>query len=73
MEEVLKVIEDTFCKSCINDLKKYIQENFHHKKWLMYSDYAIGDKNKPNDLISFTIMPYDDYPDVIKSRILSIR
>lgn len=72
MEEVLKVIEDTLCKSSINDLKNYIQENSHHKKWLMYSDYSIGDKDKPNDVLSFTIMPYDNYPDVIKSKIFSI-
>jgi hypothetical protein len=72
MEEVLKIIEDTFNKSTIYDLKRYIQENSHHKKWLMYSDYSIGDVSKPNDVISFTIMPYDDYPDVIKNRIFAI-
>ena len=72
MEEILKVIENTFRKSTISDLKDYIQKNSHHKKWLMYSDYSIGDRKKPNDVASFTIMPYDEYPDVIKDRIFSI-
>ncbi len=72
MEEILTVLEDTFCKSTISDLMNFIQKNSHQKKWLMYSDYVIGDRNKPNDVASFTIMPYDDYPDIIKDRILSI-
>jgi len=69
MEEVLRVVEDTFYKSAITDLKSYLRENSHHKNWLMYSDYCIGDKNKPNDVVSFTLMPYDDYPNIIKERI----
>lgn len=38
----------------------------------MYSDYCLGDGSKPNEIVSFTIMPYDDYPDIIKNRILSL-
>ena len=72
MEEILKVIEDTFYKSSVNDFKRYMQENSQHKKWLMCSDYSIGDRNKPNDVISFTIMPYDEYLDVIKRKIFSV-
>ena len=29
-----------------------------HKKWLLYSDYCLDDKNKPNDVMTFVLMPF---------------
>jgi len=72
MDEVIKVIDDTIFKSTINDLKNYISDNPSHDKWLIYSDYCIGDSSKPNDVVSFTVMPYDDYPENIKDKIFSL-
>ena len=56
MEDVIKILNDTFHKSAIEPLKDYIRTNSEHDKWLLYSDYCIGDKNKPNDVISFTLI-----------------
>lgn len=72
MEEVINVIDDTFNKSTLEDLRCYIKENSQHNKWLMCSDYCIGDNTKSNDVISFTIMPYDDYLEEIKNLIISL-
>lgn len=72
MNDVIGTIESALCKSVLEDLKRYIKDNREHNKWMMYSDYCIGDEGKPNDVISFTIMPYDDHHHNIKGRIFSL-
>lgn len=72
MEDIIASIQETFEQSAINDLRKYIAENDGVKKVMIFSDYCIGDKNKPNDVFSFTIMPYDDLFDNLTKEICSL-
>ncbi len=72
MESVVNLIEKTINKSVLTDFKMYLNDNKPHRKWLIYSDYCIGDDTKPNDVISFTLMPFDAYPDDIKQRIFKL-
>lgn len=72
MLNVLEVLNDSFHKSSINDLECYLADNLGHTKWLMFSDYCLGDKNKANDAIAFTIMPYDEHLEILKDRIASL-
>lgn len=54
----LAAFNDTFYKSSYTDFKKFFIENKDVKKWMICSDYAIGDKNKKNDIVTFTFYPY---------------
>ena len=40
--------------------RKYIKQfSYHPKHWAIISDYCMGAKNKPNDVLTFSICPYD--------------
>ncbi len=54
----LAAFNDTFYKSSYTDFKKFFLDNKDVKKWMICSDYAIGDKNKKNDIVTFTFYPY---------------
>lgn len=69
MDDIIAIIQDTFEKSAINSLRQYLTENTGVKKFMIFSDYCIGDKNKPNDVFSFSIMPFDNWFDNLKNEI----
>lgn len=55
----LQVLEMTFSKSAYQDLElNYYPKVDAYRKWVCFSDYCIDDKNKPNDVITFSLMPY---------------
>jgi len=64
--ELFQLIEETFKKSTIKDLDDfYIKKIKNVTKWTCYSDYCFDDKNKPNDVVTFTLVPYvDDFNDL---------
>jgi len=63
---LLKVLETTFSKSLQQDLElQYYPKVEKYKKWACFSDYCIDDRNKPNDVITFSLLPYiDDIKDL---------
>jgi len=65
---LLHVLQETFDKSAKQTLKtKYLKELNGVKKWTCYSDYSFDNKEKANDVISFTLVPYiDDFEDLSK-------
>ena len=70
---LIKVIENTFGKSTIEDLKNnYLPKVDYVTKWMCYSDYCLDDKNKPNDVISFTLVPYIDDTEALSKFIKTI-
>lgn len=69
MQDILKLIDDTVNKSTITDFKNYLKNLSGHTKWLICSDYCIDDKNKANDVATFTVLPYYDYLDKIQKEI----
>jgi hypothetical protein len=48
----------TFYKSSMNDFECFFKENNNINKWMIFSDYALYDKTKKNDVITFSIVPY---------------
>lgn len=69
IDQILSSVLETFNKSAIWDLRHYLTINNHSKKFLIFSDYCIGDVNKANDAVAFTIMPYDEYIEDTKTAI----
>lgn len=59
IDAVLRALEETFGKSALDDFRSYISLHPDCRKWLVYSDYCIHDKTKPNDVVSFVVAPYD--------------
>lgn len=73
MEMILKTLEDTFNKSAGDELKQFLSRYPTCNSCMLVSDYCINDKERPNDVISFVILPqiqmFEDYKNTIKSGI----
>lgn len=73
LDNIATVLDDTFSKSLEKDLMVYFSKFKNCKTWFFSSDYCIGDKGKPNDVITFSIYPYLDYVnklcDLVKSKL----
>ncbi|HCH0918703.1 TPA: hypothetical protein NKP32_004379 [Vibrio parahaemolyticus] len=54
----LQRLDDTFNQSSVKKFTEFFNKNKDISKWMIFSDYALGDSNKPNDVITFTILPY---------------
>ena len=55
---VLKPFDDAFHKSGFSAFQKFLLQNNHIKKWILASDYVLYDKNKPNNVVVFSIIPH---------------
>lgn len=40
------------------EIEQFLQETQHPSKWMLYSDYCLDDKNKPNNVITFVMVPF---------------
>ena len=54
----LDAFNETFYKSGYSIFKTFFESNKDVKKWMVFSDYAFYDKNKKNDVVTFTIAPF---------------
>ncbi|EPG0327006.1 hypothetical protein ACSWSC_000170 [Vibrio alginolyticus] len=54
----LQRLDDTFNQSSQKNFTDFFKKNKDISKWMIFSDYAFGDRNKPNDVITFSILPY---------------
>lgn len=53
------LLDNFFVKPEVSEvIAEYQRMNSNHKKWLMFSDYCLDDKNKANDVMTFVLMPY---------------
>ncbi|MEZ9175504.1 hypothetical protein [Vibrio kanaloae] len=55
----LQHFDQTFNKSSYKRFLKFFENNQHINKWMIFSDYVIGEKSKPNDVVTFSIIPYN--------------
>jgi len=53
----MEVVEETFNKSTKIVLENFLSIHKDIKKWMVFSDYVIDDKNK-NNVITFSFIPY---------------
>lgn len=60
MHDFLCHLDETFNKSSHVLFLDFFKKNKYISKWMIFSDYALNDKNKPNDVITFSILPYAD-------------
>lgn len=70
MIKLIETLDNTFCKSSLQELKAYLNKHHDSKNFIIASDYCIGDKQKTNDTISFciyhNISNFPIYQDVIQ-------
>jgi hypothetical protein len=67
----LDAFNETFYKSCKKDFDNFFIQHKNVGKWLVFSDYALYDKSKKKDVITFSIVPYilnfDEFSDLLKN------
>ncbi|MBC3212922.1 hypothetical protein [Serratia fonticola] len=67
----LSSFDDEFHKPGNEGFKRFLNKNKHITKWMIFSDYAFYDQEKPNDVVTFSIIPYQydfyDFGDFIGS------
>lgn len=39
-------------------VRDFLEKTSFSLKWMLYSDYCLDDKNKPNDVLSFVLIPF---------------
>lgn len=67
--DFLECLFSTFDKSAINDFRTFLASNSGVTKWQLAADFCLHDKDRPNDVFAFTLIPYDDYITNINSEI----
>jgi len=72
MDHLMPSLDDVLLRTTADDFRRYVADNPEQRKFMIYSDYCIGDKKKANDVVSFTVMPYDNFPDSEKALIKSL-
>ena len=58
MHNFLCHLDETFNASSHPLFLDFFKKNKDISKWMIFSDYALNDRNKPNDVITFSILPY---------------
>lgn len=58
MHNFLVNLDETFNASSHALFVNFFKKNKDISKWMIFSDYVLNDKNKPNDAITFSIFPY---------------
>lgn len=59
-------LQDFYAEDSISKrLDKVVLPQISATKWTCYSDYCFGDIHKPNDTISFVLMPYESEEDYL--------
>ena len=54
----LIAFNQTFYKSGYESFENFFLKNKNIKKWMVFSDYVFDNKNKQNDVVTFTIAPF---------------
>lgn len=67
--EILKALFHTFDQSARSDLQRFIAAQSGITKWMIAADFCLHDPNRPNSTYVFSLIPYDDYPDVLMREI----
>lgn len=60
---------ETFDKSGISDFRRFLNKNSDVRKWFISADFCLHDKERPNNVFAFSIIPCDKEFDEIKLEI----
>lgn len=58
MKRIIETLERTINNSAISELRSFLEQYKHIRKWMIISDYCLNDKNRSNNCISFILYPY---------------
>lgn len=58
-KEIFTALLSTIDKGAIGDLRTFLQAHRGVTKWMVTSDYCIGDQGRTRDALAFTLVPYD--------------
>ena len=65
IDKVISVLDQIIQKSLLQDFRNYIKLN-NHDKFVIYSDYCLGNKEKSNNVASFTVAPaWTVFPEIV--------
>lgn len=67
--DFLKCLFSTFDQSAVQDFRAFLALNPGVTKWQLAADFCLHDKDRPNDVFAFTLIPYDDYLENLNSEI----
>ncbi|WP_142811830.1 hypothetical protein [Tepidiphilus olei] len=67
--DFLGALFETLDKSAIDDFRAFLAANAGVTKWQIAADYCLHDQSRPNNAFAFSVIPYDDYLDVLKGEI----
>jgi hypothetical protein len=67
--DILKALFETFDMSARADFQNFLMRNAGITKWMISSDYALHDPNRPNHVFAFSVLPYNDHFDALKQEI----
>jgi len=73
MIDILEVLKSTVEQSTLADFKKYAKQiQGTADKYMIFSDYCLDDRQKPNNVVTFSIVPYmatiSTFSAIIKSK-----
>jgi hypothetical protein len=60
---------ETFDKSGLADFRRFLNENPGVTKWYIAADFCLHDKDRPNNVFAFSIIPHDVMFESIKDEI----
>lgn len=61
LAQIEKIIEIYFEEEeLVASVDQFLEKSGYSEKWLLYSDYCLDDRNKPNDVLSFALIPFLD-------------
>ncbi len=73
MQSIIDAITEVLDKKETQLFKDFLNQfDFHNVHWLLLSDYCIDDKNKNNDVMTFSLLVYHDKLENIRDFIKSV-
>ena len=59
IDACLELLKQEFEKDEMKELiQEFLRRASYSPKWMLYSDYCLDDTNKPNDVLSFVLIPF---------------
>ena len=68
-EEIVRCLLTTFDKRALTLFRSWLAQHPSITKWIIASDFALRDPNRPADCFAFTLIPYDALPQDIEADI----
>lgn len=59
IDACIELIRQEFDKEEMKaQIEDFLKRASFSPKWMLYSDYCLDDKNKPNDVLTFVLIPF---------------